>query len=333
MKNRYAFIVALLILLTVICGCSQEMAQEKTAAESSSLEKEPEDNGKKGLPQYAYTGKNPYIKAICQYFCKKEELEQEQYPDRKDSIYIPVPVIMKVQKEGEEVFVYGTFWDMWYTLEEHNLYCQSGGENTGRLKLVKQDETFVVTEFEKIRNGGDYPEDWKKLCGEDQELYERLFTKEEREDRREQIRGEQIRQYAIENELSIETYQDYGWEAKKLPGISGVTMEVEEESVTPTSLTLRFVNTTDLDIQYGDPYRLEKWENGMWQPVPYQLDSFGFHSVAYCPKKGQPQTMDVDWKLLYGELEEGMYRIVKEIQDYRAPGDYDLYEMYAEFNL
>ena len=131
MKNGYAFIVALLILLTVICGCSQEMAQEK-----------------KGLPQYAYTGKNPYIKAICRYFCKKEELEQEQYPDRKDSIYIPVPVIMKVQKEGEEVFVYGTFWDMWYTLEEHNLYCQSGGENTGRLKLVKQDETFVVTEFE-----------------------------------------------------------------------------------------------------------------------------------------------------------------------------------------
>lgn len=55
MKNGYAFIVALLISLTVICGCSQQVIQEKTVTEHSGLEKEPEDNEKKGLPQYTYT--------------------------------------------------------------------------------------------------------------------------------------------------------------------------------------------------------------------------------------------------------------------------------------
>ena len=41
----------------------------------------------------------------------------------------------------------------------------------------------------------------------------------------------------------------------------------------------------------------------------------------------------VNWETLYGSLPTGYYRIGKEIMDFRAGGDYDKYNCYAEFTV
>lgn len=177
-----------------------------------------------GLPSYTYTGANGHFKAVCEYFCglAAPELERNVASAKAagkgtDVVYIPIPNIMKTESAADgQIFLYGTFWDMWYVLEGKNLYCLSGGENTGRLTLKETDAGFSVVEFEPVGDGGDYGEDWRRLCGDDDVLYERLFTKEEREDRRDSIRREMMLWYARDNGLAIESYQNYGWEPKYL---------------------------------------------------------------------------------------------------------------------
>jgi len=45
----------------------------------------------------------------------------------------------------------------------------------------------------------------------------------------------------------------------------------------------------------------------------------------------QSQEKNVDWDWLYGSLDEGEYRIIKQFYDFRATGDYDIYYLAAEF--
>lgn len=177
----------------------------------------------KNIPPYTYSGDDIYMKGICEYFCELSEDEREWQKEYAvsegkgtDIIYIPTPVIMKTEAVGDKVFIYGRFWGMWYALDGTNLFCISGGENAGRLEMTGEKGVFQVTGFEKLRDGSYYGEDWKRLCGDDRELYERFFTKEEREDRREVIRREMILQYAQDHGLDIETYQDFGWEPVRL---------------------------------------------------------------------------------------------------------------------
>lgn len=353
--------VIMLVAMCSLWGCglkeqeAADMEDERLVQEqeSSDFQPVPEENSsqeitsEKGienaLPFYRYTGGNGYIKSVCDYFCGLANGDEEQiklqkqlaYSEGKgtDIVYIPVPVIMKTEEADGRIYLYGTFWDMWYALDGTNLYSLSGGENTGRLELTQENGEFRVTGFEKIRDGGDYAEDWKRLCEEDQTLYHRLFTKEEREDRRDLIRGEMILQYARDNGLDIRSYQDYGWDPVKLPGIANVGMKVRKDSVTPVSLSLTLSNDTDLNIQYGDEYYLEKWEDGAWSRVPYAEESYGFPSIAYNVPKGSPAEIDIDWSILYGDLEPGQYRIVKKISDFRGTGDYDDYDLHAEFAI
>ncbi|MGO4890647.1 immunoglobulin-like domain-containing protein, partial [Anaerobacillus sp. MEB173] len=41
----------------------------------------------------------------------------------------------------------------------------------------------------------------------------------------------------------------------------------------------------------------------------------------------------VDWDWLYGSLDTGEYRIVKDILDFRSTGDYDKRHLTAEFTI
>lgn len=158
------------------------------------------------LPEYVYTGGNPYIEAISAYFtAERGEKEAE-------AVYILVPVILKVEESGDETLVYGCFWDFWYEKEEKNLFCINGSGSTGRLRLKHEKDAYDVVAFERARDGGYFTEDLKEICGEDSALYGAFLTKETREDRREELRKELIKQYVWDNRLEIESYQDFGWE-------------------------------------------------------------------------------------------------------------------------
>jgi|SRR5690625_26934 len=116
--------------------------------------------------------------------------------------------------------------------------------------------------------------------------------------------------------------------------LDGVTMEVDEQTISPTSLTVIFNNGSDKECIYGDPFVLEKLVDDEWYEGSIILeDGYGFNDIGYELPPNSTSEWAVDWEWLYGKLDVGDYRIIKEVLDFRKPGDYDEYYLAARFTI
>lgn len=114
----------------------------------------------------------------------------------------------------------------------------------------------------------------------------------------------------------------------------GVTITVKEGTASSTSLTVAFENNSSSQCIYGEYFWLEKKINGSWYQVPIVIDgNYGFNDIGYDLASEEEREWTVDWDWLYGSLNTGKYRIVKDILDFRATGDYDKYYLAAEFTI
>lgn len=115
---------------------------------------------------------------------------------------------------------------------------------------------------------------------------------------------------------------------------AGVTMIVKKGTESPIKLTVAFENNSNSQCIYGDYFCLEKKINGRWYQVPITIDgNYGFRAIGYNLASGDAGERAVDWNWLYGSLNTGEYRIVKDISDFRSTGDYDTYYLTAEFTI
>ncbi|KAB2335604.1 immunoglobulin-like domain-containing protein [Bacillus mesophilum] len=113
----------------------------------------------------------------------------------------------------------------------------------------------------------------------------------------------------------------------------GVTMKIKEGSVSPTNLTVVFENNSDKQGLYGEGFVLEKKSENQWFGVPSNVDEYSIQDIGYDLEPETVQEWEAVWEILYGSLDEGEYRIVKEIMDFRETGDYDEYYLTAEFMI
>ena len=118
-----------------------------------------------------------------------------------------------------------------------------------------------------------------------------------------------------------------------LPG--EVSMSADESDITPTSMKLLLENETDLDIVFGDDFRLQKHDGESWVDMEPLLkkDGIYFHSIAYKPRRGNPVEWTVDWESLYGGLEEGTYAITKSVKDVNGTAGYTDFERTFSFTI
>ena len=111
-------------------------------------------------------------------------------------------------------------------------------------------------------------------------------------------------------------------------------MIVKKGTESSTKLTVAFENNSNRQCTYGDYFCLEKKINGIWHQVPITIDgNYGFNTIGYNLSSGDSGEKVVDWNWLYGSLNTGQYRIVKDILDFRGSGDYDTYYLDAEFAI
>ncbi|MGM8216599.1 immunoglobulin-like domain-containing protein [Bacillaceae bacterium W0354] len=111
-------------------------------------------------------------------------------------------------------------------------------------------------------------------------------------------------------------------------------MTVVEGTVSPTGLTVLIEINSDKQCIYGEYFMLEKKIEGEWYQVPIEFeDNYGFNDIGYELNPSDIGEWIVDWDWLYGSLDPGEYRIVKDISDFREPGDYDKYNLAAEFTV
>ena len=111
----------------------------------------------------------------------------------------------------------------------------------------------------------------------------------------------------------------------------GITLSVTD--VTPTGLTVVFKqsggNPTG-ELMTGSYYRLENKDKELAYIVEGDI---AWTAEAYMIQKDGETQMQANWEWLYGTLEPGNYRLIKQVSDFRGPGDFDEKEYYAEFTV
>ena len=114
----------------------------------------------------------------------------------------------------------------------------------------------------------------------------------------------------------------------------GLTMHAAD--VTPAGCTLVFTqsggNVTG-SLETGAAYWLYRWdEGGSWKEVTVEEPLF-WPDLAYGINLNGTTKLKTNWERPFGALEDGRYRIGKEVMDFRGGGDFDTYMVYAEFDL
>jgi hypothetical protein len=145
-----------------------------------------------------------------------------------------------------------------------------------------------------------------------------------------------LKESAVTKTASTQPADTTDWKPttfETLNNFEGVTMSVKEGAVSPSKLTVVFENKSSSQCIYGEPYWLEKKIDGAWYQVPVAIKSYGFTSIGYILAPGDKSEWTEDWNWLYGNLDAGEYRIVKDILDFRKTGDYDTYYLAAEFSI
>ena len=115
----------------------------------------------------------------------------------------------------------------------------------------------------------------------------------------------------------------------------GLTMSTE--NVTPTGCTLvfeQFGGNVTGELETGQWYELQvRNSDGEWIDDSVRVTERSWEDIAYTIKKDGITKLTVNWEQDYGYLQDGHHRIAKRVMDYRGPGDYDEYDIYAEFDI
>ena len=91
------------------------------------------------------------------------------------------------------------------------------------------------------------------------------------------------------------------------------------------------------ELGTGDYFSLEINDNGEWKKVPMIEHPEGvavcFNDILLSVFPESETEVETNWEFYYGELPCGIYRIEKEVMDFRGTGDYEQVKFYAEFVL
>lgn len=116
--------------------------------------------------------------------------------------------------------------------------------------------------------------------------------------------------------------------------LENMNMTIKKGTVSKTGLTVVFQNHSDKDYLYGEFFSLEKKIDGEWYEVPVIFEGeYGFNTIGYDLAANSEQEWSIEWDWLYGPLDVGEYRIIKDILEVKEPGDYQEYILAAEFSI
>ncbi len=110
----------------------------------------------------------------------------------------------------------------------------------------------------------------------------------------------------------------------------GVSLSIKENTLTPTGATLILKNDGAVDIQYGNPYRIEIKIDNEWHKINVELY---FTLPAYGLKSNESKEIEINWQNGYGKLTTGEYRIIKSINIEKEDGTFESFDVSAEFTI
>ena len=121
--------------------------------------------------------------------------------------------------------------------------------------------------------------------------------------------------YIINNEqIQNKSYKDTD-EKELQDKYSKISLSIKKDTITKTGATIIISDISEQENTYGEWFRIDKKTNGFWEELKPIDDNYVFTDIAYKIGENHQLEMNTDWSKLYGELEPGEYRIVKELYD------------------
>ena len=102
---------------------------------------------------------------------------------------------------------------------------------------------------------------------------------------------------------------------QRMNQVAGVSIKIKEGTLTNTGATFIITDTTDKNYSYGEPYRIDKKENGKWKEAPKVIEGAFFNMPAYYPDENNEIVREINWAWIYGKLKPGTYRFVTDASD------------------
>lgn len=128
---------------------------------------------------------------------------------------IPVVVYQTDEMKNDSLFMLGDYWVFNYNVVGDTLKCVSGGNNPGKMLVLKDEKgEYQVVSFEQVEDGHGNLESAKRIFGE---YFDAFHAANSDETYREELRAAAIADYVKAHKLAVKYYQDYGWPAKEIP--------------------------------------------------------------------------------------------------------------------
>ena len=102
----------------------------------------------------------------------------------------------------------------------------------------------------------------------------------------------------------------------ELNNAKGVSMTIKEGTLTKTGATIIIKDISNKNNTFGEEYRIDKYENNEWKELDAVVKgNYGWNSIGYHVDKNNKLELTINWEWLYGKLEKGKYRLVKNISE------------------
>lgn len=93
-----------------------------------------------------------------------------------------------------------------------------------------------------------------------------------------------------------------------------VEVEILEETITPNGITIVITDNNEDSYTWGENYKIEHRQEEQWIELKPN-ERIIFNAIAYNKDQNNQITFNINWNSYYGELENGIYRIVKPVYD------------------
>lgn len=95
--------------------------------------------------------------------------------------------------------------------------------------------------------------------------------------------------------------------------VANVSTDIYDISTTGATIIIKDANPEP--YTYGEWYKIEKEEDGKWYDVETIGEDYSFNDIAYIVDDNNEVKFTINWESLYGQLDTGSYRIIKQINN------------------
>jgi len=129
--------------------------------------------------------------------------------------------------------------------------------------------------------------------------------------------------------IDPKTPQPSNHEDRQEVPFSLVTLSIQENTLTSGGATFRIDNKSSSDVYYGADYLLQTNNDGKWNDINTRR-VFEWILMQFICSRGETRDFDVDWTIFYGNLPDGLYRMVKRIE---LGSPEEEHNIYCEFTI